>query len=105
MVEHRDLVRLEGRLLTFLRRADRLVKVLGELVDPDAVQDVLRRSVPRLSWRRFRIHVPEWNWSPAAPSAAPWSRPAASGMRRPQAPAHPRRHGNAHPPHGHGKLG
>jgi len=42
----RDLVRLEGRLLTFLRRADRLVKVLGELVDPDAVQDVLRRSVP-----------------------------------------------------------
>ena len=37
----RDLVRLEGRLLTFLRRADRLVKVLGELVDPDAVQDVL----------------------------------------------------------------
>lgn len=33
------LVRLEGRLLTFLRRADRLVKVLGELVDPDAVQD------------------------------------------------------------------
>lgn len=42
----RDLVRLEGRLLTFLRRADRLVKVLGELVDPDAVQDALRRSVP-----------------------------------------------------------
>jgi len=42
----RDLVRLEGHLLTFLRRADRLVKVLGELVDPDAVQDVLRRSVP-----------------------------------------------------------
>ena len=42
----RDLVRLEGRLLTFLRRADRLVKVLGELVDPDAVQDALRRRVP-----------------------------------------------------------
>lgn len=42
----RDLVRLEGRLLTFLRRADRLVKILGELVDPDAVQDVLRRRVP-----------------------------------------------------------
>ena len=29
-----DLVRLEGRFLTFLRRADRLVKILGELVDP-----------------------------------------------------------------------
>ncbi len=42
----RDLVRLEGRLLTFLRRADRLVKILGELVDPDAVQDALRRHAP-----------------------------------------------------------
>lgn len=41
-----DLVRLEGRLLTFLRRADRLVKILGELVDPDAVQDALRRHAP-----------------------------------------------------------
>lgn len=41
-----DLVRMEGRLLTFQRRADRLVKVLGELVDPDAVQDALRRRVP-----------------------------------------------------------
>lgn len=42
----RDLVRVEGRLLTFLRRADRLVKILGELVDPDAVQEALRHRVP-----------------------------------------------------------
>lgn len=41
-----DLIRLEDRLLTFLRRADRLVKILGELVDPDAVQDGLRRHEP-----------------------------------------------------------
>lgn len=42
----RDLVRLEGRQVTFLRRADRLMKILGELVDPDAVQDALRLRVP-----------------------------------------------------------
>ena len=41
-----DLVRLEGRFLTFLRRADRLVKILGELVDPDAVQEALQRRAP-----------------------------------------------------------
>ena len=101
----RDLVRLEGRLLTFLRRADRLVKVLGELVDPDAVQDA--RQAPgrngavanHISARRngtgrlrsFRF-----------PSGASLPRVECVG---PRPPAHPRRHGNAHPPHGHGKAG
>lgn len=41
-----DLIHLEGRKITFLRRADRLVKILGELIDPDAVQEALRRAVP-----------------------------------------------------------
>ena len=35
--ETNDIVRIEGRKLSFLRRADRLVKVLGELVDPDEI--------------------------------------------------------------------
>ncbi len=41
-----DRVELDGRLLTFLRRADRLIKVLGELIDPDAVQSGLRAHAP-----------------------------------------------------------
>lgn len=42
----RDLVHLNGNKLTFLRRADRLIKILGELIDPDAVQDKLRVLAP-----------------------------------------------------------
>jgi O-succinylbenzoic acid--CoA ligase len=33
-----DIVEIHGNTLTFVRRADRLVKILGELVDPDALE-------------------------------------------------------------------
>ncbi len=33
-----DIVEIHSNTLTFIRRADRLVKVLGELVDPDALE-------------------------------------------------------------------
>lgn len=102
----RDLVRLEGRLLTFLRRADRLVKVLGELVDPGC------RS------GRFAPQRPGGCRGGSSTSARrngtgrlrPFRRPPEAGLPRvecvgPRPPAHPRRHGNAHPPHGHGKAG
>jgi len=39
-----DRARLEGRLLTPLGRCDRVVKVLGELVDLDAVETALLRA-------------------------------------------------------------
>ena len=39
-----DRVRLEGRVLTPLGRCDRVVKILGELVDLDAVESALLRA-------------------------------------------------------------
>ncbi len=41
-----DKVELTERKITFLRRSDRLLKVLGELIDPDAVQAGLCRMAP-----------------------------------------------------------
>lgn len=41
-----DIVSLEGNKLTFVRRADRLIKILGELVDPDAIQYEFARLAP-----------------------------------------------------------
>lgn len=42
----KDLVELKGGRLRFIRRVDRLVKILGELVDLDAVEHSLRAFVP-----------------------------------------------------------
>lgn len=42
----KDLVELNGGRLRFIRRVDRLVKILGELVDIDAVEHALRAVAP-----------------------------------------------------------
>lgn len=42
--ENRDIVRLDDGMLTFIRRADRVVKILGELVDPDAIEEFMRHE-------------------------------------------------------------
>ena len=42
--ENNDIVEIDGRMLTFIRRADRVVKIMGELVDPDAIEETLRHQ-------------------------------------------------------------
>ncbi len=41
-----DKVELTNRKITFLRRSDRLIKILGELIDPDAIQAGICRIAP-----------------------------------------------------------
>jgi len=53
-----DLVELDGRQLRFLARASSRVKVLGELVDIDALERALLQSVPA-GWEVALIDVPD----------------------------------------------
>ncbi|MEG1071127.1 MAG: AMP-binding protein [Akkermansia sp.] len=44
----KDLVQLNQNTISFIRRADRIIKILGELVDPDIIEQTLSPICPNL---------------------------------------------------------